>query len=119
MIDNTQFQNVQKATSDGVNSSHETSPTVADSLVTLQGCYLRFAQSIFQTWIEVLTPQAQSMPRVQSGEQLIQKQQDAFWKLISPPMQLSLDFLLAPFTLSRKLVETSMIATQREQELVS
>ena len=45
MIDNKQFQQVNQATSDEVNSSHETSQTVADSLVTLQDCYLRLVLS--------------------------------------------------------------------------
>ncbi len=35
-----------------------------------------------------------------------------------PSMQIYMDFLLAPFTLSRKLVEASMTAAQREREPV-
>ncbi len=83
MADNTQFQQVLEASWEVVNSYHETSQAVVDSLVTLQGCYLRFAQSIFQTWIEVLTPQTQSTPRLPACGQPSQQQQDACQRLIS------------------------------------
>ena len=119
MTDNKQLQQVHEATSDVVNSYHETSQAVADSLVTLQDRSLRFAQSIFLNWMELLTQQTQSMQHLQQqwGQQT-QKQQDAFQRLGSTPMQLYLDFLFAPLAFSRKLVEASQIATQRERELV-
>ena len=47
-----------------------------------------------------------------------QTQQDAFQRLGSTPMQLYLDFLFAPLAFSRKLVEASQTAMQRERELV-
>ena len=118
MTVNEQFQHVVEATSDEVNSSSETTQTVADSLITLQDYYLRFAQSLFQAWIEMLTPQTQSMPRVQTWRQSTRQQPEAFQRLTASPLQLYQDFLLAPFTLSRKLVEASMTTTQRERELV-
>ena len=118
MTVNEQFQHVQEATSDEVNSSSETTQTVADSLITLQDYYLRFAQSLFQTWREMLTLQTQSMPRVQTWQQSTRQQPEAFQRLTSSPLQLYRDFLLAPFTLSRKLVEASMTTTQREREPV-
>ena len=55
MTDNKQLQQVHEATSDMVKSCHETSQAVADSLVTLQDRSLRFAQSIFLNWMELLT----------------------------------------------------------------
>jgi hypothetical protein len=51
-------------------------------------------------------------------EQPTQKQQEAFQRLMATPMQPYLDFLQAPLTLSRKLVEASMAMMQRERELV-
>ena len=44
MADNKQFQQVDEATGERVTSLRETNQTIADSLVSLQGCYLKFAQ---------------------------------------------------------------------------
>ena len=109
MTDNKQFQQVHEASWDLVNSFDETSQTVANSLVAVQDGYLKFTQSIFLTWMEMLTPQ---------WGQPTQQQQETVQKLASTPMQPYLDFLLAPLTLSRKLVEASMTAMQREREVV-
>jgi hypothetical protein len=119
MIDNKQFQQVREATWDMVDSLRETNQVVAESLVTLQDHNLRFAQNTFLSWMELLTYQTESVQHVQQqwGPQ-IQKQQGAFQKLMPTSMQIYTDFLLAPFTLSRKLVEASMTAEQRERELV-
>lgn len=117
MADNTSFQQVQEATSDLVNSYRETSQAVVDGLVTLQDRNLRFAQSIFVNWIEVLTQQTRSTQHLQQqwGQQT-RKRQEAFQRLTSASMQLYLDFLLAPLNLSRQLIEASLPATQRERE---
>ncbi len=119
MIDNMQFQQVQEVTSDAVNSLRKTSQAVADSVITMQNHNLRFAQNTFLSWMELLTHQTESIQHLQQqwGPQ-IQKQQGAFQKLMPPSMRISMDFLLAPFTLSRKLVEASMTAAQREREPV-
>jgi hypothetical protein len=107
MADTKQFQQVQDTTGDLVNSYRETGQAVVDRLVTLQDRNLRFAQSIFLNWMELL---------MQPWGQQTREQQDVFQKLASTPMQLYLDFLLAPLTFSRKLVEASMLTTQREHE---
>ncbi len=119
MIDQKPFQQVQEATSDVVNALRKTSQAVADSVITMQNHHLRFAQNTFLSWMELLTHQTESIQHVQQqwGPQ-IQKQQDAFQKLMPPSMRIYMDFLLAPFTLSRKLVEASMTAAQREREPV-
>ncbi len=107
MRDNKPFQQVQQATADMVASLRETSQVFADSVVTRQNCHLRFAQNTLLSWMELLTHQTAS---IQHGQQQwgpqIQKQQGAFQNVRSPPpMQISMNFFLAPFTLSRKLVE--------------
>ena len=119
MIDNQQFQHVQEVTSDAVNSLRKTSQAVADSVITMQNHNLRFAQNTFLSWMEYLTRQTASIQHVQQqwGPQ-IQKRQGASQKLMPPSMRISMDFLLAPLTLSRKLVEASMTAAQREREPV-
>jgi hypothetical protein len=83
MTDNKQLQQVQEATWDMVDSLREANRTIADSDMTMQDHNLRFAQNLFLSWIEVLTPQTQSTPRLQSWRQPTQKQQDAFQRLTS------------------------------------
>ncbi len=119
MIDNMQFQQVQETTWDMVDSLREINQIIANSVMTIQDHHLRFAQNTFLSWMELLTHQTESIQHLQQqwGPQ-IQKQQGALQKLMPPSMQISMDFLLAPFTLSRKLVEASMTAAQREREPV-
>jgi hypothetical protein len=119
MTDNKQFRQVQDASSDMVASLRETSQVFADRVVTMQNSNLRFAQNTFLSWMDLLTHQTESIQQVQQqwGPQ-IQKQQGAFQKLMPPSMQISMDFFLAPFILSRKLVEASMTAAECERELV-
>ncbi len=119
MIDNKQFQQVREATWDMVDSLRETNQAMAESLVTLQDHNLRFAQNTFLSWMELLPYQRESVQHVQQQWGLqIPKQQGAFQRPLPTSMWVYIDFLLAPFTLSRKLVEASMTATQRERELV-
>ncbi len=119
MTGNKQFQQVQDVTWDMVDSFREANQTIADSVMTIQDHNLRFAQSTFLSWMELLTQQTESIQHVQQqwGPQ-IRQQQGAFQKLMLPSVRLYMDFLLAPFTLSRKLAKASMTAAQRERELV-
>ena len=119
MTDNKQLQQVNQNTWDLVNSFREANRTIADSVMTMQDHNLRFAQNTFLSWMELLTHQTESVQQFQQQwRPQIQKQRGAFQKLMPPSMRISRDFLLAPFTLSRKLIEASMTATQRERELV-
>src|SRR5436309_3116272 len=99
MADTKQFQQVQDASWNLVNSYRETSQTLVDSLITLQDRNLKLAQSIFLNWMELL---------MQPWGQQTREQQEAFQKLASTQTQLYMDILLAPLTFSRKLVEASM-----------
>jgi hypothetical protein len=122
VTEHSQLQQVHKATGEMVTSLRETSQTIVDSILILQESNLKLARSLLSTWfgswMELLTPQTRSTPRLQPWEQPIQKQQEAFQRLTATSMQLYLDFLVAPFTLSHKLVEASMTEMQRERELV-
>ena len=91
MTDNKQFQQVQEATWDMVNSFRETNRTIADSVMAIQDHNLRLTQDLFLSWIEVLTPQTQSTPRAPSGGHPTQEQQDAFQRRTSTEMKRSLD----------------------------
>jgi hypothetical protein len=77
MTDNKQFQQVQEATGDMVDSFRETNQIIANSVIAMQDHNLRFTQGLFLSWIEVLTLQTQSAPRLPSWRQPTQKQQDA------------------------------------------
>jgi hypothetical protein len=120
MTDNKQFQQVQETSWDEVKSLREINRTITDSVMTMQNHNLKFTQGLFLSWMELLTQQTESVQHLQhQWRPQIPKQQEAFQKPISTSMRIYMDFLLAPFILSRKLVEASMTATQRERELVS
>ncbi len=110
MTNKAELQQVREATAEEVTSSLEANETVASSLITLQVAYLRWAQSLLLNWMELLTP---------PWWQPTHKQPAAFHRLMRAPMQPYLDWMLAPLTLSRKLVETSMTLMHREREPVS
>jgi hypothetical protein len=118
MTDKQQFQHVQEASWDVVSSLNEASQTLANSLVTMQERNLKFAQNIFLSWMELLTQQTKSIQEVQQqwGQQS-QMRRDASQRLAPTSMQIYLDFLRAPFSFSRRLVDTTEAAMQPEGEL--
>jgi hypothetical protein len=78
------------------------------------------AQSLFLGWMDVLTYQMEGdRTMIEQWEQQSQTWQNGSRRPMSSPMQLYMNFLLTPLTLSRKMVEASMPATQREREPVS
>jgi hypothetical protein len=83
MTDNKPFQHVQEATSDMVDSFREASQTLANSVMAIQDHNVRLTQGLFLSWIEVLTPQTQSTPRLPSWRQPTQEQQDACQRQLS------------------------------------
>lgn len=107
MAENKQFQQVHEASSNVIETFRETSQMVADSLVTLQDHNLKFAQNIFLSWMDLLTQQTETMHHLQQRVQQVPRQRDAFQKLGSTSMQIYMDFLLAPFSLARRLVDAS------------
>jgi hypothetical protein len=118
MTDNKQYQQVHEASWDVVNSFNETSQAVANSLVTIQERNLKFAQNLFLSWMELLTQQTESIQHVQrQWAQQTRIQQDAFQRLGPTSMQIYLDFLLAPLSFSRRLIDATETAMQEEQEL--
>ncbi|HET8851224.1 MAG TPA: hypothetical protein VFN02_01750 [Ktedonobacteraceae bacterium] len=113
MADNKQLQQARETTQDVIASLHETNQAVMDNLLLLQDRNLKFVHSIFLSWMELLTQQMESIGTMR--EQWGQQTQ----RLIPASMQLYTDFFLAPLTASRKLVEASMTAPEREREPVS
>ena len=117
MTDNKQLQQVHEASWEVIDTIRETSQTVADSLVTIQDRNLKFAQNIFLSWMELLTQQTESMQHLQQqwGQQA-RTQRDTFQKLASTSTQIYMDFLLAPFSFSRRLIDATEDAMQQERE---
>jgi hypothetical protein len=117
MTDNKQLQQAHDASWEAIDSLRETSQTVADSLVAIQDRNLKFTQNIFLSWMELITGQTESIQHLQQqwGQQA-QAQRDAFQKLASSSTQMYLDFLLAPFSYSRRLIDVTEGTIQQEQE---
>jgi len=117
MTENKQLQQVHEASWEVIDTIRETSQTVADSLVTIQDRNLKFAQNIFLSWMELITGQTENIQHMQRqwGQQ-VRTQEDTFQKLASTSTQIYLDFLLAPFAFSRRLIDVTEDAIQQEQE---
>ncbi len=117
MTDNKQFNQVNEATRDLVNSFGETSQTFVNSFVTLQERNLRWTQNLWLNWMELLTQQAESVRSLtQQWGQQTQKQLEVSQRLASASLGLSLDLLSAPLSFSRQKVDTAATATPRERE---
>ena len=119
MTDNNQLQQVHEASWEVIDTIRETSQTTADSLVAIQDRNLKFAQNIFLSWMDLLTQQTESIQHFQQqwGKQ-IQTQQDAYQSLVSTSRQIYIDFLVAPISFSRRLVDVTEEAMQHERESV-
>ncbi len=118
MADNKQLQQVHEASWNVIDTFRETSQIVADSLVTIQDHNLKFVQNIFLSWMDLFKQQTETMHHLQQRVQQVPRQRDAFQNLTSASMQIYMDFLLAPFFISRRLVEASEDVMQRERESV-
>ncbi|TMD74698.1 MAG: hypothetical protein E6I97_15290 [Chloroflexi bacterium] len=115
MADSKQLQQVQDTSWDLVNSFRETSQTMADTLVALQDRNLNFMQSTYLSWMDLLTQQTES---VQQWGQQSRKQQDAFQRLVSPSMSISMNPFPPPFSFWRQLVDSAEAGPEREREMV-
>ena len=120
MTDNKQLRQVHDTSWDLVNSFRQTNQTIEDSVMAMQDCNLKFTQSVFSSWMELLTHQTESVQHFQQqwGQQ-VREQQDALQKLMPLSMQIYLDFLRTPFSSSRQLVDATKTATRSQRELVS
>ena len=118
MADNKQLQQqVQEASWGMLDSLRESTQEVANSLVSLQDHNARFAQNVFLSWTDLLRQQTESVQHLQQQWiQQTQKRQEAFQKLASASMQVYMDFLLAPFSFSRQLVDVTEDKLQHERD---
>jgi len=117
MADNKQLQQVNQASWNVIDSFRETGQTFADSLVAIQDRNLKFAQNVFLSWMDLLSQQTESMQHLQQewGEQ-VRTQQDTLQKLASSSMQIYMDFLLTPFSFSRRVVDVTEDAVEKGRE---
>ncbi len=119
MADNKPFHQLTEATSDLVNSFRETNQTTANGVMIIQERNVRFAQNLLSSWTELLTYQVHSIGSLmQQWEHQTQKQQEAFQRLASASMQMSLDFLFAPLSVSGLTVKASWQLDQTSQQTV-
>ncbi len=119
MADSKQLQQVQDTSWDLVHSFRETSQTMADTLVALQDHHLKFMQSTYLSWMDLLTQQTESVQQWQQqwGQQAW-KQQDAFQRLVSTSMPISMNPFPPPFSFLRQLVDIAEAGPEREREMV-
>src|SRR5437764_15310496 len=119
MADSKQLQQVQDTSWDLVNSFRETSQTMADTLVALQDRNLKFMQSTYLSWMDLLTQQTESVQQWQQqwGQQA-RKQQDAFQRLVSTSMSISLNPFPHPWSFLPPLVDIAAAGPEREREMV-
>ena len=119
MADNKPFHQLTEATSDLVNSLRETNQTSASGVMIIQERNLRFAQNLLSNWTELLMYQVRSTGSlIQQWEHQTQKQQEAFQRLASASMQMSLDFLFASLSISGPAVKASWQLDQTSQQTV-
>ena len=117
MTDNNQLKQVNEASWEVVDTIRETSQNVANTLVTIQDNNLKLAQNIFLSWMELFTGQTESLQHLQQqwGDQ-VRTQGEAFQKLASTSTQIYSDFLLAPFSFSRQVIDAAEDTVKQEQE---
>jgi paraquat-inducible protein B len=105
---------INEASWDLVNSFHETSQTVANTLVAVQDRNMRFAQSIFLSGVEVLENQIENTRNLtQEWEQQVQKQQEAYQKLAYATVDIYMNFLRAPLSFYQQFMDATQTATRR------
>jgi hypothetical protein len=116
MADNKQIQQVHDASWDLVNSIRDSSQTVSNSVLTIQEANLKSAQNIFLTSMELVSQQTENVQRLQQqwGQQF-QLQQEALQRLMTNSMQVYRDFLLLPFTLSRRAIDAAEEERQKQE----
>ena len=117
MADNKQLKQVNDASWKVVDSIRETNQNVANTLVTIQDNNLKLAQNIFLSWMELFTGQTESIQHLQQqwGQQ-VRTQGEAIQNLVSTSTQVYMDFLLAPFSFSRRMIDEAEEAVRQEQE---
>jgi hypothetical protein len=117
MSDNKQLQQVHDASWDLINSIRDTSQIVSKSLLTIQEDQLKTTQNFFLSSVELVSRQTENVQRLQQhwGQQF-QVQQDALQSLMTNSMQIYMDFLFTPFSMSRRVVDATEATMRQKRE---
>ncbi len=117
MTDNKRLKQVNEASWEVVDTIRETNQNVANTLVTIQDNNLKLAQNIFLSWMELFTGQTESLQHLQQQwEVQVRTGQESFQKLVSESTQIYMDFMLAPFSFSRRVIDAAEDTVKQEQE---
>src|SRR5256885_16383365 len=92
---------------------------MGDTVVALQGSQLKVLENPLLSWKGPRTQQTERLPQWQPqlGQQA-RKQQDAFQRLVSPSMSISMNPFPPPFSFWRQLVDSAEAGPEREREMV-
>jgi len=101
-------QKIQDVTGNLTSSVRAANQAVADTLVDIQDRNMRFAQSFYEDGMNVLNSNAESSSRLmQTLTEQSRRQQEAFATLIRSSVEMSVAFLLMPFSFSRGAFKTA------------
>ncbi len=109
------YTRLYEASSDLVNSVREANQTVANTPVTVLDRNMKFAQSTFLSGVEVLEKETNDMSNLaQVGREQLQQQQDAFQRLTSGLVDLSMNFLRTWFSFPQQAWSVTRSTVDRE-----
>lgn len=101
-------QKIQDVTWNAASSVRDANQAVADTLVGIQDRNMRFAQSLYEDGMNVLTSNAESSSRLmQTLAEQSRRQQEAFATLIRSSVDMYVEFLTMPFSFSRGAFKTA------------
>lgn len=90
---------------------------VIDSIFAAQERNMKFAQSIFMSWMEVLKGNTETTYTLtQELEQQAMKQYEAFQMLAHESMNTYIDFFRAPFSYYQQMLHTAQTAMEQGRE---
>ena len=106
---------LQEASWDLVNSVQEVNQLVANTTLTLLDRNMKFAQSTFLSGVEVLEKETKDMSNLaQVGREQLEQQQDAFQRLASGLVDLSMNFLRTWFSFPQQAWSVTRSTVDRE-----
>ena len=108
---------IQDASWDIVNSTRDANQALANTTVTVLDLNAKFAQTTFLSTIEVLERETDDLRDLaQEWGRQIQRQQEAFQRLVSASLRIYMNFLLAPLSPSRPVVKASQQMVETSQQ---
>ncbi len=110
-------QKIQDVTGNLTSSVRDANQAFADTLVGIQDRNMRFAQSFYEDGMNVLNSNAESSSRLlQTLAEQSRRQQEAFATLIRSSVDVSVAFLMMPFSFSRGAFKTAKRGLESGQQ---